>query len=261
MAGIDSARRGYLIDDPPGSGVWNMAVDQALLERCEQTGDPVLRFYQWSPATLSLGYFQPYADRKSHPPSYHVPVVRRSTGGGAILHDLELTYSLVVPNQSRWSPVHQQWVKRVHGAIIDVIQTETGLPVTLAEASPWSSDGEDATTPFLCFERRSPLDVISGRHKLVGSAQRRLRGALLQHGSILLAQSTFAPELPGLLDLCSSTVDPSRLAGQLKCQIAADLGFEFEPTSGERWYSSELGDRIKMITVERFGSDSWTERR
>src|SRR5438445_617792 len=81
-----------LIHDLPGDGPWNMAVDEALLEDAARSGRPTLRFYGWAEPTLSLGYFQPYAQRASHPPSSRCAVVRRPTGGGAILHDAELTY-------------------------------------------------------------------------------------------------------------------------------------------------------------------------
>ena len=75
-----------LIVDPPASGAWNMAVDEALLESVADGGPATLRFYQWSEPTLSLGYFQPYADREQHEASRELTVVRRSTGGGALIH-------------------------------------------------------------------------------------------------------------------------------------------------------------------------------
>ena len=74
-----------------------MAVDEMLLERAQEQAAACLRFYGWSEPTLSLGYFQTYADRQEHPPSLPCAAVRRLTGGGAILHDAELTYSIVLP--------------------------------------------------------------------------------------------------------------------------------------------------------------------
>src|SRR5687767_6703039 len=90
-----------LIIDPPAEGSWNMAVDEALLESAADSGEITLRFYEWSRATLSLGYFQSHAERSGHTASLACPMVRRSTGGGAIVHDQELTYSLVVPMDGR----------------------------------------------------------------------------------------------------------------------------------------------------------------
>ncbi len=86
-----------LIVHPPSPGAWNMAVDEALLMDAVENGVATLRFYQWSEPTLSLGYFQRYSDREQHAASRKCAVVRRQSGGGAILHDRELTYSLMLP--------------------------------------------------------------------------------------------------------------------------------------------------------------------
>src|SRR5438132_12997143 len=86
-----------LLIDPSSDGAWNMAVDEALLEAAAATGQATLRFYQWLEPTLSLGYFQSLAERGQHAASRDCPLVRRASGGGAILHDRELTYSIAVP--------------------------------------------------------------------------------------------------------------------------------------------------------------------
>src|SRR5690242_1143259 len=85
-----------LILDPPAPGSWNMAVDEALLETAADAGIATLRFYQWNEPTLSLGYFQAAAERNQHSMSSGCPLVRRASGGGAILHDRELTYSIAM---------------------------------------------------------------------------------------------------------------------------------------------------------------------
>src|SRR5687767_13677741 len=89
-----------LLIDPPASGAWNMAVDEALLASAA-AGVATLRFYTWSQPTLSLGYFQHAHQRDAHAASRSCPLVRRASGGGAILHDRELTYSLAVPLRQR----------------------------------------------------------------------------------------------------------------------------------------------------------------
>src|SRR5689334_21696416 len=89
-----------LIIDPPRQGSMNMAIDDALLESAAEAGVATLRLYQWSEPTLSLGYFQAAAERKTHQPSLTCALVRRASGGGAILHDRELTYSLALPEKS-----------------------------------------------------------------------------------------------------------------------------------------------------------------
>ncbi len=111
-----------LLIDPPQDGLTNMAVDEALLGMAA-AGElgPVLRFYQWSPATLSLGYFQRYTERAAHPPSEHCAIVRRASGGGAILHDRELTYSLVLPAGHALTARAEPLYRAVHQALIDVL--------------------------------------------------------------------------------------------------------------------------------------------
>src|SRR4051794_9804512 len=89
--------RSQLIIDPPCDGAWNMALDEALLLSAERDGIGALRFYTWREPTLSLGYFQPHADRAAHAASKNCTLVRRASGGGAILHDRELTYSIALP--------------------------------------------------------------------------------------------------------------------------------------------------------------------
>src|SRR3954464_5256758 len=86
-----------LIIAAPPDGAWNMALDEALLHRAETDGMATLRFYGWREPTLSLGYFQQHADRALHPASENCTLIRRASGGGAILHDRELTYSIALP--------------------------------------------------------------------------------------------------------------------------------------------------------------------
>ena len=126
-----------------------MAVDESLLRSAAESDRMTLRFYQWCEPTLSLGYFQRYEDRKKHPHSTNCPVVRRGTGGGAIIHDRELTYSLVVPARLGIHLAASKWYDMVHGAVIRAfdslgIQSYT-CPETVRERE----------TEFLCFQRRA----------------------------------------------------------------------------------------------------------
>ncbi len=106
-----------LLLDPPASGAWNMAVDEALLEAAAE-GQSTLRFYRWAEPTLSLGYFQTYGDRFQHEASRGCAVVRRPSGGGAILHDRELTYSLAVPEAHPVAATRLRTYRAVHEALI-----------------------------------------------------------------------------------------------------------------------------------------------
>jgi lipoate-protein ligase A len=175
-----------LILDPPGEGAWNMALDEALLESAAETGRATLRLYRWQAPTLSLGYFQRYEERWGHEPSAACPVVRRSSGGGAILHDRELTYSFTAVIGDRVSPSVQALYAIFHATLVDVLRS-LGAE---AERWPGPDPATSAAAPFLCFQRRAEGDVVLRGAKVCGSAQRRRRRAVLQHGSIFSRDPT-----------------------------------------------------------------------
>lgn len=230
-----------------------MAVDEALLESVSSTGVPVLRFYGWKEPTLSLGYFQSAATRAAHPASLSLPLVRRSTGGGAIVHDRELTYTLVVPIRDRWGEDHRGLYHQIHSQVVDWLVKAGGQGARLHPGIARAA----AEEPFLCFERRADGDVELAGFKVLGSAQRRTRTALLQHGSLLLARSSGAPELPGIADLLTGDHHPDELREVL-------IGVLIE-AAGRAWGNGELtqGELLgaERLERERFGTGVWTNRR
>ncbi len=175
-----------------------MAVDEMLLERAQNQAAACLRFYGWNEPTLSLGYFQTYADRREHPPSLPCAAVRRLTGGGAIVHDAELTYSIALPGSHPLAARRDELYQTVHGCLIEVL-ADLGMTARMCQAA---DKIKTARQPFLCFQRRSPGDVLIGQSKICGSAQRRGapgtpgRGAVLQHGSLLWRTSPLCPNCP-----------------------------------------------------------------
>src|SRR5438067_8812863 len=153
-----------LIIDAPAPGAWNMAVDEALLETAAGSGVATLRFYQWSEPTLSLGYFQAAADRDQHPKSRNCLLIRRASGGGAILHDCELTYSIAMPQASARSSEASRLYELFHESLSEAL-AEFGVSATLyrAAASCRSSSASNKTDDsFLCFLRRIWLDMVCG---------------------------------------------------------------------------------------------------
>ena len=136
-----------LLRHAPALGVWNMAVDEMLLEQAQDAEVACLRFYRWSEPTLSLGYFQTYTDRKEHPPSLPCAAVRRLTGGGAILHDAELTYSIVLPGTHPLAAHRDKLYQAIHGCLIEVLK-RLGITARLCDAA---GKIETARGPFLCL--------------------------------------------------------------------------------------------------------------
>lgn len=189
------------VDAVPLSGVQNMDRDAALLQRvAEDPSRSVVRIYQWDEPTVSLGYFQkPDDDIDSR--LVNCPRVRRITGGGAILHDDELTYSCVLPSVHPRRAMPTSVYPVVHAAIIRLM-FRCGAEAAMRKDLPTAPAARASTEPFLCFLRSDPHDVVLQGHKVLGSAQRRRRGTILQHGSILLRASLLTPEIPGIFDLC-----------------------------------------------------------
>lgn len=237
---------------------FNMGLDEALLDSVAAGGTPTLRLYAWEPAAVSLGYFQGLADEVDREACkrHGVDVVRRITGGGAVFHQDELTYSIVVPESH---PLAQ-------GSILDTYRT--------------LCSGIIEGFQLLGIEAQfSPInDVVSGGKKLSGNAQTRKRGCLLQHGTVLLGV-----DVDTMFELLK--VPSEKLRGKLiqdvKARVssvalalgrrvsygesvpafrdgfAAALGLELEtsaPTEGELALAARLA-------AERFASGEWTAKR
>ena len=152
-----------LILDPPCDGAWNMAVDEALLRAAAHSDRITLRIYAWSRPTLSLGYFQAHADRASHAASGDCGVVRRASGGGAIVHDRELTYSLTAPVQDRIDRQLGLWYDWVHEAWTDSLRA-LGI-----EAYRCADTDRLRERHFLCFQRRAAGDLLLKGYKIGGT--------------------------------------------------------------------------------------------
>jgi lipoate-protein ligase A len=241
-----------------------MAADEALLLEAAERGVSTLRLYQWSAPTLSLGYFQAYEDRRRHAASQDCAVVRRQTGGGAILHDRELTYSLTLQAGHSLARRSTQLYTAVHDAFISAL-----APLLTSKESSWTlrrlceqSKLSPSQEPFLCFSRRACGDVVlidnnGNESKLLGSAQRRHRGAILQHGSLLVEKSQFAPELAGWLDLTGIPISIHALISSLTVSIADALALRAFPDR----FPSGLQSNAEGLANSKYGGATWTKRR
>ena len=232
------------------SGAQNMAIDESLLHSAHEDQVTTLRFYGWKPATLSLGYFQKYADRATHSSSQSCDVVRRSSGGGAILHDKELTYCFATPAKSRFGDAEEFYLA-LHETLVELL-AEQNITAELHNAELGLTDDG-----FLCFQRRASKDVTCSGYKICGSAQRRWKRGLVQHGSLLLEQSRYAPELPGLRDLSSFTMSTSLLIRTWLEKLGSRLNLEFTPAP----MTDNETVRSGRLTKEKFLSREWIEKR
>ncbi len=228
-----------------------MAVDEVLLDSAAEQGLATLRFYQWSEPTLSLGYFQHYAARQSHGASRGCPAVRRQTGGGAILHDNELTYSLALPCASPLAADAVRLYQAVHEALRACL-AQSKVEVTVCAAS------ESVATPaFLCFQRRAVGDVLLDTAKVCGSAQAQATRRDLATWIGAAARSKCAPELPGIFDLTAKRIEAETLAVAWSEAISRQL--QLSPTAGRL---SELEVALaRDLALEKYGTARWNERR
>jgi lipoate-protein ligase A len=175
------AARWRLLRTPPLDGATNMALDEALLHRARTSGEWVLRVYSWQRRTLSLGRNQSARDLYDLDALAErgIQVVRRPTGGRAILHDLETTYSVTGPADAA-GPLGTCYA-RINRVLVHGLRA-LGIDVELSSRS--GSTAKPGAQP--CFEHPAPGELVHAGRKLAGSAQWRDESAILQHGSILL---------------------------------------------------------------------------
>lgn len=265
-----------LIKTPPSTGAWNMAVDEAILEHIYRgESKPTLRLYAWNPPCLSLGHAQPFKDvdverLKSH----GWDVVRRVTGGRAILHTDELTYSVAGSEQEGiLSGGVLESYNRLSKALLYAVQS-LSLPVKVQEEK--HKTASQNLNP-ICFEVPSSYEITVDGKKLIGSAQARKKEGVLQHGSLPLTgdltricealvfeNETTRQEAKDRLLARATTVE-SVLGVNISWETAAnaliqgfekELGIEFE--TGEL-SQSEL-KRAEELVKEKYANEHWIQK-
>lgn len=220
-----------------------MAADELLLDQAADSDRTTLRLYRWSQPTLSLGYFQSLDDISENVSP--LAVVRRPTGGGAILHDQELTYAVAAPETLADSPGLYAAMNRV------IIRAVAALGVTEATSAISSGDRNTQRGPFFCFERSGPTDIIARTRKLAGGAQRKHSGAILQHGSVLL--ETNQPGAIGLGELIRRAVTFDELTATLVLAFQE----EFHATLTPQGFNTEEFYQIEAIRSRRYATSEW----
>ncbi|MBL5766230.1 octanoyltransferase [Heyndrickxia sporothermodurans] len=173
----------YFIDSGVQSPVFNMAMDEVLLDwHSRDLIPPVLRFYTWDPAALSLGHFQKTTGRINTQAAKEkgIDIVRRPTGGLAVLHDQELTYSMIISEKhEKMSPSIIETYRVLSQGILEGYRK---LGISAELAVPNTPIGKSGTA--VCFEESSWYELEIDGKKAAGSAQTRQKGVVLQHGSI-----------------------------------------------------------------------------
>jgi len=199
-----------IIDSGPGCAAWNMALDEALLLAATGEGFvPTLRFFSWDRPSLSIGSFQKAQELDlSKIKETGIPLVRRPTGGRAVLHDAELTYSITCPIPSHFFPSDLLGSYNKIGSCF-----VRGLKTLGIEAGlyPLRRDGKSSPAGHnpLCFSSPSWYEVLIDNKKLIGSAQRRLKGSFLQQGSLLIEL-----DIPAILSFQQFKDDEARRIAQ-----------------------------------------------
>ena len=236
------------IDDEVAArpGAANMAVDHALLESVQAGASPILRFYRWSAPTLSFGRNQVARGVYDH--DSDLPKVRRPTGGLAVLHHREVTYSIAIPAAVLGGP--RATYLAVNRALLRGLQ-QLGVPARLSAAEPRSLFG----TVNPCFAEPAEGEVVARGRKLVGSAQRCERRAILQHGSILLSNDQPAGAI-GLDELLETVPAVSEISASLRDAFGAVCGTCLAPGELSRRELERAGQ-----LEELYASESWTWRR
>jgi len=266
-----------LLRHPAAHGDWNMAVDEALLERViAGASPPVLRLYAWLPACLSLGQAQPAADAdRKRLSEYGWDLVRRPTGGRAILHVDELTYAVIAPlNEPHVQGTLLESYLKLSKALKAAL-TLLGLDVTAREDAG-ASQAARSHNP-VCFEEPSSYEILYKDKKIIGSAQARRGNAFLQHGALPLtgdlaritqtlafpdetARQAAAEKL-----LARATTLETALGRAVPWEEAA-LAFRegFGRALGIDFNESELNEEEQALAErlrrEKYGADAWTLR-
>jgi lipoate-protein ligase A len=250
-----------IVDEEASSGSRNMALDHALAE-CLEPGEGVVRLYRWDPPTISFGRNEPSRDRydRARAEREGFGFVRRPTGGRAVLHDAEVTYAVVAPLRAlgglreAYEGINRGLVAGLREVGVRA-QVEAGGVVLAPDAGP-------------CFQVPAPGEVTVGGRKLVGSAQVRLGGALLQHGSVILRGDQGAvtrlsgggedPAPPATVaELIDDGVDDAAVTAALADGLRLALGGIWNEGAYRSW-EKDVADRLEG---DRYAREDWTWRR
>lgn len=241
-----------------------MALDHALAR--ERSGDEaVLRLYEWDRPTVSFGRNEPARGLYDTEGARRegVAFVRRPTGGRVVLHDRELTYAVAAPLRA-WGGLRAAY-RAINGALVTGLRA-IGARVDLAGRP---GGGEAPLSAGPCFQRPAEGEVVIGGRKLVGSAQVRIEGSLLQHGSVIVAGSQDVLARIGPEAATEAGARPASIQELLgrtpsREKLEESLLEGFRRALGGEWRVGDLRDEESRATAaleDRYASRDWTWRR
>ena len=258
------------------NGAWNMAVDEALLEStAKKNSPPALRLYDWEPYTLSLGYAQAVRDVNINALNrFQWGLVRRPTGGKAILHADELTYSVTAPDDNEI--MSGSVVESYQRLSIALLQSLEKIGIS-ADSKPKDEKLLTSQTSSICFQHPSDYEITYNNKKLIGSAQARKKGGVLQHGAVPLFGNItriidvlMYPDdqekesaLSRLLDR-ATTIENILNKNISWNDMSAAMQYGFEKALQITFVQADLTEfeviRSKEIYEEKYSNEKWTNR-
>ncbi|MFC4738092.1 biotin/lipoate A/B protein ligase family protein [Bacillus daqingensis] len=268
----------YYINSGPAGPAYNMALDEKLMDwHREGRIPPVIRFYEWNPASLSLGYFQRVErDIDLEAVKRHkAGLVRRPTGGRAVLHEDELTYSIIVKEDHPGIPAGITEAYRVlSGGLLLGFKNmglEAGFSIPRTE-----EEKADLKSPrsAVCFDAPSWYEMVVNGRKIAGSAQTRQKGIILQHGSIIRRfdeeklfdmflfkserirrrmQAGFRSKATPMEELMERIPSPEDMRAAFVRGFEEDLGIQLK----EWELNQELKEQVSHLAISKYASDEW----
>ena len=279
---VNHVQKFRLLDTGRLTGAMNMALDESILVHVAQNKSlPTIRFYAWERPTLSLGYFQRLA-RDVDEISVQArgfDLVRRMTGGRAVLHDRELTYSVIIPGDHEWAKASV--VESYHYLSYALRDGFRNLGVQ-AEVVSLADDSDREKYPVTgsaaCFDSPSWYELVVEGKKIAGSAQVRAHNGLLQHGSLLLdmdvddlfavlkfkseehmrkSREEFLLRAVSVKQLTGQHVTWDEATSAFAKGFQSGLGVELVPqvVSDQEWTLAE------QLVIEKYSTEDWTNRR
>lgn len=276
-----------LIDTGFNNAAMNMAIDESLLA----SKKPVLRFYRWKPAALSLGYFQNVSDINiKECKKNNVDIVRRITGGKTVLHDRELTYSFIIDERAMPKSIIESYKIISRGILMALKELGVNASIkkeidinksirkkinnenlSMEKESLNNKKNKIRNKSAICFNEPSYYEIVVGNKKIVGSAQTRKDGKLLQHGSVLIdininkLTSLFniknkkeiikqsEKRITSINDELNKKIDYTDVAGAMRNGFEKNFKVDLEE---DKLTEKEL-DTAKRLVKEKYSTKEW----